>query len=355
MTSDIELKKDISKQNKVKYSLSGDEPSPDMFFATDGSALAFGWYDVKNSDKSIFAIQNRPIRVYTHSQDLDKDLKTKNTKNLDIYHPELKFKSFYSRIEGRVGKVKTSKGERYMISFWQNYDAVKQVLDKTVEYVSKYLPIDKDNLIVSTRDKVEYYDKLEDVKQQDDRTKKIDLLMQYHKEVDPVKKKFIATELGLTTSTPKKLKKAVIGDGYKIDSFKKLVYIAERIEYDYNDEEICFEGQVYAINAKFYFDTERNEVGGGYRYEYFEVPVAYKEFEAFKIKNWTCVDDAGRGVRQMNDIMNQEFFPLSPESYIPVTDKNLEERLKEYVLSIAELDENIVRRIDPPEFEDYND
>lgn len=348
-----ELRKDISMQNKSKYSLSGDIPSPDMFFATDRDALAFGWYDNKDSDKSTFAIQNRPIMVYTHSHDLDKDLKNKNTKNIDIYYPEFKFKSYYSRIEGRVGKVKTSKGERYMVSFWQNYDTVKPILKRTVDYIKKYLPIDVKNLIISTRDKVEYYNNIEEVKPLGKRAEKIDLLMQYHKETDPVKKKIIATKLGMVTPEPKKAKQAVLGDEYKVDNFKKLVHLAERIEYDYNDEEICFDGHVYAINAKFLYRLSREVNDRNGLVDYYEVPFAIQEFEAYRIKNWVC-DDSNKKTKQMYDIINNELFPISSDSYVLVTDKNLEDRLKEYVLDVAKDDESIVQRTDPPEREDYD-
>ena len=114
---------------------------------------------------------------------------------------------------GRAGFVDIDGVMVPVVSFWNDYNDVESLLDKTfslIKQVNPKFPKDK-NVIIATRDRVGWMDTIKKAVSSEDRAREMELRRKLHTESDPRRKKIYMQMLGMLPQMRKPMM-AVSGD-----------------------------------------------------------------------------------------------------------------------------------------------
>lgn len=114
---------------------------------------------------------------------------------------------------GRAGFVDIDGVMVPVVSFWNDYNDVESLLDKTfslIKQVNPKFPKDK-NVIIATRDRVGWMDTIKKAVSSEDRAREMELRRKLHTESDPRRKKIYMQMLGMLPQMKKPMM-AVSGD-----------------------------------------------------------------------------------------------------------------------------------------------
>jgi hypothetical protein len=219
-----EAKNRIKGNDEIKNyieDVTGNELSyaPDGILFDDSSCVAFSWLKDEQGTR-ICAVEksNHGRKRFTHNN-IEKMIKSEEYRYLNIYPqvPVGEVEPIYAGreglLQGRLGKI----GDLTVMAWWCGYEDILPYLDKTILYCSKNKRFNLNKLVIATYDFADYYSviKAGNVVPNEvspEQLKRNQLLMQYHGETDPIKKKQLAQQLGIVPQMPNRAKIQVTGD-----------------------------------------------------------------------------------------------------------------------------------------------